>query len=134
MSQEFADRLIHLRGQQNLTQQDLGEAAEVSPSQISRYESGLAMPRKTVMRKLADALGVTTEELAGVQPKGKKLTIDIPPEVSAQLRQVAEETGKTFEEVVTETLEWGILRFGEDPEFAANVLKGIEARRHTDSK
>ena len=63
MSQNFADHLIHLRGQKNLTQQELGEAAGVSPSQISRYEAGLAMPRKIVLRRLADALGVTVEQL-----------------------------------------------------------------------
>lgn len=69
MSQEFSERLIHLRGQKNLTQQELGEAAGISPSQISRYEAGLAMPRKTVMRKLADALCVTVEDLLGTPAK-----------------------------------------------------------------
>lgn len=63
MTTEFAAALIHLRGQKNLTQQELGLAAGVSPSQISRYEAGLAMPRKIVLRKLADALGVTVEKL-----------------------------------------------------------------------
>lgn len=65
MPTDFANTLIHLRGQKNLTQQDLGQAAGVSPSQISRYEAGLAMPRKTVLRKLADALGVTVDRLLG---------------------------------------------------------------------
>ncbi|WP_236183370.1 helix-turn-helix domain-containing protein [Pseudomonas juntendi] len=63
MTSEFATNLIYLRGQRNLTQQDLGRVAGISPSQISRYEAGLAMPRKTVLRKLADALGVTVEKL-----------------------------------------------------------------------
>lgn len=69
MSHDFANNLIHLRGQKNLTQQELGAVAGVSPSQISRYEAGLAMPRKTVLRKLADALGVTVEEIQGTQAK-----------------------------------------------------------------
>ncbi|MCE0757107.1 helix-turn-helix domain-containing protein [Pseudomonas asiatica] len=63
MTTELAAALIDLRGRKNFTQQDLGKAAGVSPSQISRYESGLAMPRKTVLKKLADALGVTVEGL-----------------------------------------------------------------------
>jgi transcriptional regulator with XRE-family HTH domain len=67
MSNDFATHLIYLRGEKNITQQELGDAAGVSPSQISRYEAGHAMPRKTVLRKLAGALGVTVEELQGVQ-------------------------------------------------------------------
>ncbi|NWA68015.1 helix-turn-helix domain-containing protein [Pseudomonas reactans] len=69
MSHDFANNLIHLRGQNNLTQQELGALAGVSPSQISRYEAGLAMPRKTVLRKLADALGVTVDEFQGATAK-----------------------------------------------------------------
>ncbi|WP_434569189.1 helix-turn-helix domain-containing protein [Pseudomonas sp. Z3-8] len=64
MSKDFAMNLIYLRGERNLTQQQLGDAIGVSPSQISRYEAGQAMPRKTVLRKLADALGVTIEQLS----------------------------------------------------------------------
>lgn len=64
MPNEFAARLIRLRGDKNLTQQELGDAVGISPSQISRYEAGQAMPRKTVLRKLAEALNVTILDLA----------------------------------------------------------------------
>ncbi len=63
MTEEFATNLIYLRGLNNLTQQELGDAIGVSPSQISRYESGVARPRKTVMGKLAAVLGVSTDDL-----------------------------------------------------------------------
>lgn len=63
MPNDFASTLIALRGEKNLTQQQLGDAAGVSPSQISRYESGLAIPRKTVLLKLAKVLGVSENEL-----------------------------------------------------------------------
>nr|WP_264082397.1 hypothetical protein [Pseudomonas ekonensis] len=85
------------------------------------------------MRKLADILGISTEALSG-SPKTKKLTIDLPPEISTHVNQVVEETGKTFEEVISEMIELGIRKFAEDPEFAAKVAKGIEARRQADSK
>ncbi|NMX92620.1 helix-turn-helix transcriptional regulator [Pseudomonas sp. WS 5027] len=54
----FATNLIYLRGERNLTQQELGDVVGVSPSQISRYEAGTARPRKTILGKLAGALGV----------------------------------------------------------------------------
>lgn len=63
MSNVFATNLIYLRGEKNLTQQELGDVVGVSPSQISRYESGTARPRKTILRKLAAALGVATNVL-----------------------------------------------------------------------
>lgn len=133
MSETFAEKLALLRAQKGLTQRELGAAAGIAWSMVSKYESGQSMPRLKILMRLADALGVSTEDLAGDPPKGRKLALDIPPEVSDQLKQVAEETGKTFEEVVTEVLEWGIKKFDEDPEFAANVLKGVDARRHKDS-
>lgn len=76
MTKDFATNLIYLRGKENLTQQELGQAAGVSASQISRYESGQAMPRKTVMRKLADALHVRLENLCN--PEMTVLLIDEP--------------------------------------------------------
>lgn len=76
MNNDFAVNLIYLRGEKNLTQQELGDAVGVSPSQISRYESGSAVPRKTVMRKLAEVLGVSTEQLT--QPDMVTLLIDEP--------------------------------------------------------
>ncbi|WP_050516258.1 helix-turn-helix domain-containing protein [Pseudomonas lactis] len=69
MTDEFAANLVYLRGLKNLTQQELGDAIGVSPSQISRYESGSARPRKTVMAKLASVLGVTIEELDRPMPR-----------------------------------------------------------------
>lgn len=76
MSNDFATNLIYLRGEKNLTQQQLGDAIGVSPSQISRYEAGQARPRKTVLRKLADALGVQVEQLSN--PDMVRVVIDEP--------------------------------------------------------
>ncbi|MCU7645669.1 helix-turn-helix domain-containing protein [Pseudomonas piscis] len=64
MSTDFANRLISLRGEKNLTQQQLADAVGITPSQISRYESGQARPRRTVLFKLANALGVTVADLS----------------------------------------------------------------------
>ncbi|WP_235437086.1 helix-turn-helix domain-containing protein [Pseudomonas trivialis] len=69
MTDEFAANLVYLRGLKNLTQQELGDAIGVSPSQISRYESGSARPRKTVMGKLAGVLGVTIDDLDRSLPR-----------------------------------------------------------------
>lgn len=63
MNETFAEKLALLRAQKGLTQRELGAAAGVAWSMISKYESGQSMPRLKVLIRLAEALGVTTEEL-----------------------------------------------------------------------
>lgn len=65
MNGTFAEKLAHLRAQKGLTQRELGAAAGVAWSMISKYESGKSMPRLKVLMRLADALGVSTNELQG---------------------------------------------------------------------
>ena len=59
----FADRLAGLRKQHGLTQQALGDVAEVHMMQIHRYESGASQPSLEVLKKLAKALRVSADQL-----------------------------------------------------------------------
>jgi transcriptional regulator with XRE-family HTH domain len=78
MSNDFASKLISQRSEKNLTQQQLADAIGITPSQISRYESGQAKPRKTVLIKLAKALGVEPEALqADGEPDDVELMFDV---------------------------------------------------------
>lgn len=129
MSGTFAENLARLRAEKGLTQRDLGTAAGIAWSMVSKYESGQSIPRLKILMRLAAALGVSKDELAGDSIK-KKLSLDLPPEISSQIKQIAEESDKTFEEVVSELIEWGIKKFEEDPEFSSNVLDGVEARKN----
>jgi transcriptional regulator with XRE-family HTH domain len=115
MSEEFATKLIALRVEKDLTQQQLAHAVGISSSQISRYESGLAMPRKTVMLKLAKALGVATEDLKGAKPaagQGLRLfegfssrLLDARQNASVSIKTLSLEAG--IEEVALRQLERG---------------------------
>ncbi|ARA80851.1 helix-turn-helix domain-containing protein [Pseudomonas ficuserectae] len=69
MNETFAERLAHLRAEKGLTQRELGAAAGVAWSMISKYESGKSAPRLKVLMKLADALGVSADELKGALSK-----------------------------------------------------------------
>jgi transcriptional regulator with XRE-family HTH domain len=55
-------RLRSLRERQVLSQRDLAEKARISPATVVRAEKGEPM-RYLTTRKLADALGITPEEL-----------------------------------------------------------------------
>ncbi|WP_439871360.1 helix-turn-helix domain-containing protein [Pseudomonas syringae] len=63
MNETFAERLTYLRAKKGLTQRELGAAAGVAWSMISKYESGKSAPRLKVLMKLADALSVSADEL-----------------------------------------------------------------------
>lgn len=60
---DFAHRLAALRKERGLTQQALADLVQVHLTQINRYEMGDSQPMLDVIRRLAIALTVTTDEL-----------------------------------------------------------------------
>lgn len=50
----FRDRLIDLRSERNLTQQEMADAIGVHVNQIRRYESGATQPSLNVLKKISD--------------------------------------------------------------------------------
>ena len=54
----FAGLLRQLRAEARLTQEELAEAAGMSPRSVSDLERGVALPRKDTVRRLANALGL----------------------------------------------------------------------------
>jgi transcriptional regulator with XRE-family HTH domain len=63
VSQGFADRLKQLRKQRDLSQAQLADAVGVHQNHIGRYERGESQPSADALRRLADALGVSTDYL-----------------------------------------------------------------------
>ncbi len=59
----FSDRLIALRKQRGLTQEALADLIEITKTQVYRYESGTSQPTLDVIKKIAIALSVTSDEL-----------------------------------------------------------------------
>lgn len=59
---EFGARLRALREQQGLTQKELGELVEMSHQAVARLETGNIQPTWPTVCKLAEALGVKTDE------------------------------------------------------------------------
>ena len=59
----FPQRLAEARKQRGFTQKSLAEATGLSHIQVHRYESGNAQPTLEAIKRLAVALGVTTDHL-----------------------------------------------------------------------
>jgi transcriptional regulator with XRE-family HTH domain len=59
----FAQRLKALRKQQNLSQTDLGQLAELHYTHIGRFERSTSRPSGDTLKRLADALSVSSDYL-----------------------------------------------------------------------
>ncbi len=61
----FSDNLIELRKERRIKQEKLAEMADLSTTIISDYENRKKTPSIASAKKIADALGVTLDELCG---------------------------------------------------------------------
>ncbi len=61
--------LRRLRELRALSQRELAALAKLSVTTVNRIETGQRKPMPRTVRKLAEALGVTPEELLTEQPK-----------------------------------------------------------------
>jgi transcriptional regulator with XRE-family HTH domain len=68
----FGARLAELRKSRGLTQTQLGEAVGSSKRVIAYYETDGGQPPGPMLPNLADALGVSIDELLGTKPIKKK--------------------------------------------------------------
>lgn len=59
----IAERIRLTRQQKNISQKELAELADVNLKSLSRYELGTSIPPADVIKKLADALKVSTDTL-----------------------------------------------------------------------
>ena len=66
----FGLRLRQIRRAADITQKELGERAGIDPTLITRYENGAVTPGLNTACALAEALGVTLDDLAPLQPAG----------------------------------------------------------------
>lgn len=59
------NRIRIIRKQKHLSMRQLGEMVGVTEGAISHYETGRRTPPIDVLRRIADALGVTVDDLLG---------------------------------------------------------------------
>lgn len=111
----LASRLIRRRAELGYTQDQIAKLAGIAPAQISRYESGINKPRAKMIASLAEVLSVPYEWLATGDetnfsidaPKAEGETdhwFHFPADIYDALMAEAEETGKSFNEVVIDRL------------------------------
>lgn len=77
-----------------LNQSQLAQKAGITKAAISRYESGLREPRSEHLKAIAEALGVTTDELLGIAPLPQQ---EIPLYECSQEKAVLTSADQEFE-------------------------------------
>ena len=96
---DFAHRLVAIRKQRGIGQQAFAAQIGVHVSQVRRYEAGTSQPTLDVLKRIAVALTVTTDELAfgdtGREPDADlRLHLEaasrLDPEERAVIRSVIE--------------------------------------------
>ena len=74
----FKDNLLQLRKMRSLTQEDVAEMAGVSRQAVAKWESGESVPDLEKCRLLAEAMGVSLDDLANHEP-GEDMGFGVPP-------------------------------------------------------
>ena len=91
---EYGKKLVALRQAAGLTQQQLADQIGVDQSNIAFWERWGKAPRGEVLPKMAQALGVTVDELLGVAPPKRRVAKGQLQEVSGSLPPPASAAAK----------------------------------------
>ena len=69
MSSDFGKKLLTLRKQRNMTQDQLAKRLDIAKSTVSTYEKGAAYPSMEVLCKIGAVFGVQTDYLLGLETR-----------------------------------------------------------------
>ncbi|MFN7155210.1 MAG: helix-turn-helix domain-containing protein [Acidovorax sp.] len=120
MSEAIGRRIAEARQKAGLSQAELGEHTGIAQTQISRYESGRAVPRRASLMRLAEALKVQADWLMNgeavswpdpismqVRTAGSKAPAEelvIPPYCVDFVRRMAERLGGSVPDAIVEII------------------------------
>lgn len=68
-------RIMALRKERGLTQEQLADKVAVSPQAVSKWENDISCPDISIVPQIASVLGVTTDELLGAKPIEPKVVV-----------------------------------------------------------
>lgn len=71
MEQTLGKRIVQHRKELGLTQDQLAERLGVTAQAVSKWENDLSCPDISMLPKLAEIFGITTDELLGIAPRQK---------------------------------------------------------------
>ncbi|MDO4458877.1 MAG: helix-turn-helix transcriptional regulator [Clostridia bacterium] len=92
MAATFGERLSNLLKEKSMQQQTLAKKAGVTEAAVSHYIKGDRIPRASVMSRIADALGTTSEFLMnGTETDSKKEVAHAKRLIARNVKQMTKE-------------------------------------------
>lgn len=127
----FAERLLWARSKAGMSQKELAEKSGISVPQINRYESGKAVPRLRSAMRLGHVLGVDAYDLVPeLASSTKEVSISFTQDQADDLQKLADETGRSVEELVLYFLEYARKKLADgDPKFKSALEERIAAHK-----
>lgn len=109
----FGKRLRELREERDMTQRQLADVINLSPSTIGMYESGRRDPDSATLRRIAEYFGVSTDYLLGrtderrpARPRGgydlNEVAKNLPPDLVEKINRIPPESRQLFFRAVRE--------------------------------
>lgn len=83
----LAEKILHLRNQQGLSQLELAERLGVSRQSVSKWETGQSVPDLDKLIKLADLFGITVDELVREGERPQPPQPETPPPQVVYVRE-----------------------------------------------
>mgnify|MGYP000173235173 CR=1 FL=1 len=83
----LAEKILHLRNQQGLSQLELAEKLEVSRQSVSKWETGQSVPDLDKLIKLSDLFGITVDELVREGERPQPPQPETPPPQVVYVRE-----------------------------------------------
>jgi transcriptional regulator with XRE-family HTH domain len=114
--------LARLRREADLTIAELGLRADVTGSVLSRWETGRASPTPELLRRVAEAIGVSTSEFVDT-PAEERTLADLRSLAGYSQRALARRLGVPFKAVTK--LEHGLIDLDETRARALAVVLGV---------
>ena len=78
----ISENIAKYRKAKGFTQEQLGELLGVTNQAVSKWESAVSMPDVMLLPKITNVLGITLEDLYGIQPAEERVKADDFPKAA----------------------------------------------------
>ena len=121
------EQIAKYRKERHLTQEQLGEAVGVTNRTVSKWEAGVSMPGVDLIPSVASALGISLDQLFGIEPekKGKAAPDAVREAIAAAVREVLPDA---LEEALDELMPQYLSSAGRGDEYSLLVISRDKCR------
>lgn len=118
---EIGKRIAELRKEHGMSQEQLSEETGIHRVLIGKYETGKNEPSAQSLKKMADALGVSTDLILGRTTPEVENALASVPQISWEAKEISKHIDAMQPERRKKAFEFFMLLFGDTP--SADAIK-----------